>query len=289
MATPCEQRMIDDLRLAGLSARTQQSYLWAVLQLSTHYGLAPDSLTEDQIRAFFLSMINDKHAARGTMSILISGVKFFYEKTLRHQWTIFDLVRPPRTKTLPVVLSFSEVQHLLSFVNPLWNRACLTTVYACGLRIREATQLRVTDIDSARALVHIRHGKGGKDRYVPLPAATLHMLRIFWKSHRNPVWLFPSPCHGPSSMATADHPLAISGVQAAFRLALKNAGIPKHASVHTLRHSYATHLLDAGVSLRHIQECLGHASPSSTSIYTHLTPTGRKNATYKINQLMSRL
>lgn len=227
MATPLRQRMLDDLRLAGLSARTQQSYVWAVQQLSRHYGCSPELLTEDQVRDFFLFLINDKHAACGTMAIFISGVKFFYTTTLRRHWNIFDVVKPPRTRTLPVVLSFDEVQRLLSLVSPPWNRACLTTIYACGLRISEAINLQLPDIHSSRGLIHVRNGKGSKDRYVPLPPRTLHMLRSFWKSHRNPVWLFPSPSHGPAAMATADRPLAVSGVQAAFRLALKNWSSPE--------------------------------------------------------------
>lgn len=289
MATPLHQRMIDDLCLAGLSARTQKSYVWAVHQLSQHYDRAPDLLTEDQVRDFFLFLINDKHAARGTMSIFISGVKFFYTTTLGRQWKVFDLIKPPRKKTLPVVLSLDEVQRLLSLVSPPWNRACLTTIYACGLRISEAINLQLPDIHGSRGLIHVRNGKGSKDRYVPLPPHTLHMLRSFWKSHRNPRWLFPSPSHGPSAMASVDRPLAISGVQAAFRLALKNSGIRKHASVHSLRHSYATHLFESGVNLASIQACLGHAFASSTQIYTHLTPLTWKDASLKINRLMSRL
>jgi site-specific recombinase XerD len=147
-------------------------------------------------------------------------------------------------------------------------RVCLSTLYACGLRLQEGVRLQVSDIDGARHLLHVRLGKGHKDRYVPLPQRQLEVLRDFWRSHRHPIWLFPSPRLTPQHR---DGPLEVSGMQKAFRAAVQESGIRKPATVHTLRHSYATHLLEAGVNLRVIQAYLGHTSPTTTAVYTHLT------------------
>jgi integrase/recombinase XerD len=166
---------------------------------------------------------------------------------------------------------------------------CLTTIYSCGLRLLEGVRLQVTDIDSGRMMLHIRHGKGDKDRYVPLPAGTLKLLREYWSTHRHPVWLFPAPTRAGVPMSSATQPMDESGVQRAFKAALHESGVPKAASVHTLRHSYATHLLEAGVHLRLIQAYLGHSSPKTTAIYTHLTREANALATDAINRVMQPL
>jgi site-specific recombinase XerD len=168
-------------------------------------------------------------------------------------------------------------------------RACLTTMYACGLRLKEALNLQVPDIDAARMLLHVRLGKGGKDRYVPLPRTTLELLRACWKTHQNPVWLFPAVGRGGIHARNATEPMTHTSVQAAFRAALKETGINKKASVHTLRHSYATHLLEAGVNLRQIQVYLGHNSVQTTSFYTHLTAISNTQACEAIDHLMQDL
>lgn len=206
--------------------------------------------------------------APSTLTIALSGIKFFYQHTLHREWTIFNLVRPPREQKLPVVLSIAEVGLILKQVYSPRYQVCLGTLYACGLRLQEGTHLQVGDIDSHRALVQVRHGKGNKDRYVPLPAPCLERLRDYWRSHRHPTWLFPGQRREAAVAAT---PMDESGVQKAFKAALHESGVQKPATVHTLRHSYATHLLEAGVSLRVIQAYLGHASPTTTAIYTHLT------------------
>ncbi len=171
---------------------------------------------------------------------------------------------------------------------PLY-RACLATIYSCGLRLLEGSRLQVADVDSARMLLHI-HGKSRKDRYVPLPAPTLKLLRAHWCTHRSPVWLFPAPTgHGLAHSLAHDGPVTRSSLQSAFRAALKRSGIAKRAHVHTLRHSYATHLLEAGFNLRVIQDHLGHRSPSTTAIYTHLTREVRAALTEPLDQLMEDL
>jgi integrase/recombinase XerD len=198
-------------------------------------------------------------------------------------------VRPAPEKKLPVILSFAEVRQLLSLVRLPRYRVCLTTIYSCGLRLQEGTHLQVADIDSARLMIHVRHGKGAKDRYVPLPQRTLQLLRQYWQQHHNPLLLFPAAGRNHIDLAKATEPMSRSSVQDAFHAARQESGNNKRASVHTLRHSWATHLLEAGVNLRLIQQWLGHSSPATTSIYTHLTVKAEQLGAVTINQLMSDL
>jgi len=288
--TPLRQRMIQDMQLRGFSARTQECYAAAVGQLAQHFHTSPDQLTEEHLRQYFLYLANEKKVARATATIALCGIKFFYEQTVQRPWPTLQLIRPAREKKLPVVLSREEVRRALGAVRIPVYRACLTTIYAGGLRLLEGAHLQVPDIDSARMLFHI-HGKGKKDRYVPLPEPTLHMLRTYWRTHRSPLWLFPAPTrHGlKHSLAHNGGPVHRSSLQSAFQRALKHCGIVKKAHVHTLRHSYATHLLEAGINLRIIQENLGHGSARTTQIYTHLTREVRATLTAPLNQLMQGL
>ena len=187
------------------------------------------------------------------------------------------------------ILSPAEVRTILGRIRLARYKVCLSTIYSCGLRLQEGTHLQVADIDSARMMIHVRHGKGAKDRYVPLPQRTLALLRDYWKSHRHPTLLFPAEGRDHCVLAQATEPMSKSSVQQAFRAALKQSGNNKAASVHTLRHSWATHLLEAGVNLRLIQEWLGHNSPATTSVYTHLTAKAEQLGARAINQLMSDL
>ncbi len=188
--SPLRQRMIQDMQLRGFSARTQECYVAAVRQLAEHYHSSPDQLHEEDLRQYFLYLANEKKVARATATIALCGIKFFYEQTLQRQWPTLRLIRPPREKKLPVVLSREEVRRALGAVRIPVYRACLTTIYACGLRLLEGAHLQVPDIDSGRMLLHI-HGKGKKDRYVPLPEPTLQMLRAFWRTHRSPRVVVP--------------------------------------------------------------------------------------------------
>ncbi len=271
--TPLRQRMIEDMQLRGFSPRTQESYTTAVRQLAEHYHTSPDRLSEEDLRRYFLYLANEKKVARATATIALCGIKFLYEHTLQRDWPTLRFVRPPREKKLPVILSRDEVRRILAEVRIPVYRVCLTTIYAGGLRLLEGAHLQVPDVDSARMLLHI-HGKGKKDRYVPLPDPTLELLRAYWRTHRCPVWLFPAPTrHGlPHALAHGGGPVTRSSLQSAFRRALLRTGIAKRAHVHTLRHSYATHLLEAGVNLRIIQENLGHGSARTTQLYNHVPP-----------------
>jgi site-specific recombinase XerD len=288
--TKLRQRMIEDMQLRGFSARTQECYVRSVAQLAGHFHRSPDQLSEEELRQYFLYLANEKKVARATATIALCGIKFFFEQTVHKDWPTLRFVRPPREKKLPVVLSRDEVRRILAEVRIPVYRACLTTIYACGLRLLEGAHLEVPDIDSARMALHI-HGKGKKDRYVPLPEPTLEILREFWRTHRSPQWLFPAPTrHGlKHSLANNGGPVNRSSLQSAFKRALKKTGIAKRAHVHTLRHSYATHLLEAGFNLRVIQENLGHRSARTTQIYTHLTQEVHQSLVRPLNDLMTGL
>jgi site-specific recombinase XerD len=271
------QKMIEDMQLKGLAVRTQEAYVNAVFQLSRRFRKSPDSIGEEELREYFLYLKNEKQVAESTFSIALCGIKFFYEHTLGKEWHTLQLVRPDRKKKLPVVFSAEEVKRVLDCVHRFQYQVCLNTIYACGLRLLEGTRLRVKDIDSDRKMIHVVAGKGNKDRYVPLPDRTLTLLRRHWTTHRNQEWMFPS--------RQINGPMHETGVQRAFQAALRESGIHKTASVHTLRHSYATHLLEAGVDLRVIQVYLGHASPSTTAIYTHLSSVTEAQVHQRINQI----
>lgn len=277
--------MAEDLQLRGYAPATQKVYLWAVTQLARFYDQSPDQLTEEQIRAYFLHLSQEQPYAISTLKIAIAGIQFLYRRTLRRPWPVLDLARPRREKRLPIVLSRQEVRSILSRVRVPVYRTCLQTIYACGLRISEGVVLQVEDVDSARMVLRVR-GKGNKERQVPLPEPTLEGLRDFWKRHRSGPWLFPAFLQPRSPAQTREQgPIGVANVRLAFARALERSGVTKHAVVHSLRHSYATHLLEAGVNLRLIQEFLGHRSPSTTAIYTHLTTEVRVQAQDAINQL----
>jgi len=273
--------MIEDMQLHGYAAKTQEAYVGAVRGLAKYYKRSPEEITQEEVRAYFLWLVKERGVARSTLTIHLSGIKFLFEKTLKREWIIFNLVRPQKRKKLPVVLSSEETKHLLSLIRMPKSRMALTMIYACGLRLNEGLHLKAQDIDSERMLIWIRNGKGGKDRYVPLPERLLTMLRDYWKSHKPSSYFFFS-----KDKNTA---LSESSLQNTFKAALRESGINKAASIHTLRHSYATHLLERGVDLRVIQELLGHKSPQTTAIYTHLTDKSFRTLAETLNSLLADL
>lgn len=292
MATPTLlDRMRQDMQLRGLAPRTQEAYLDAVTGVAAFCERSPnalDSLTEDELRRYFLHLVEDRHASRSTVLQRRAGLRFLVAITLRRTWPVLDLVRPAKHRTLPVVLSPAEVRTLLGLVRDPRVRMCLTTIYAGGLRLSEGTGLTTHDIDGARMVLRIRRGKGGRDRYVPLAERVLLLLRAYWRatSPRFPQppgeqWVFPN--------RQATGPLSANTVQRTLIAVGRVSGLSKHVSAHTLRHSYATHLLEHGVHLRTIQELLGHQSPSTTAIYTHVTPTVASALHATVNSLMATL
>ncbi len=286
--TPLRQRMIEDLQLKGYRPSTQDHYIRAVRKLCEHFNKSPGKITEDDLRDYFLYCKNVKKWSRSTSTVALCGIKFFYENTIKRSWPTLLFIRPGRNKKLPVILSRNEVHKILHSFRLFRYRVCLSTIYSCGLRVSEGSNLKVEDIDSDRGFINIRQSKGNKDRYVPLPKKTLQLLRQQWSEHCNDVWLFPS-VYGGKKALNATKPMSKNSVQVAFKKALKCSGIHKKATVHTLRHSWATHLLEAGINLRLIQVWLGHSSPSTTSVYTHLTKPAQTMAIKSINELMADL
>ena len=288
--TPLRKQMLEDMQLKGYSIATQDAYVHGVRRLVAYCKKSPELINGEELRQYFLYMKQEKKYARSTVRITLSAIKFLYEVTLRKQWPVLDLVQPAKERKLPVVLSQEEVRKILHCLRVPVYRVCLTTIYSCGLRISEGTNLQVNNIDSGRMQLRVR-GKGNKERCIPLAAATLEMLRGFWKQHRSEPWLFPAAMqpHGHSDNAPKEGPVAVPTIQAAFRSALQCSGIRKRAHVHTLRHSYATHLLEAGVNLRLIQEILGHRNPGTTAIYTHLTPAVCAQVLHPIETLVQKL
>lgn len=274
------------LQLAGMSDRTQECYTRSVRMLVDFYGKTPDQITEPELEDYFLHRRNIDKWSAATMRICYGGIKFFFTNVLRRDWHTLALVHAKREQRLPSVLSVDEVRSLLKAVRTLQNKAYLTCVYSCGLRLHEGLHLQVGDIDAARMRIHVHRGKGAKDRYVPLPATTLQLLRDYWKTHRNPTLIFPALGRSGKEGPTATIPMNKSSVQGALRRVLTQLKFKKRVSVHTLRHSYATHLLEAGVNIRRIQQYLGHNSLTTTMIYLHLTTQGHENAYGIINNLM---
>ena len=283
--TPLRQKMIEDMQLRGLAERTQERYVAAVRGLAEYTGKSPAEVREAELRQYLLYLKNEKKAAASTCTQVLSGLKFFYHYTLKRRWPILDFVKPEKARKLPVVLSREEVREVLGCVRKAHYRVCLSTIYSCGLRLGEGVGLQVREIDSRRMQLHIRQGKGGKDRYVPLPERTLEQLRWYWRGHRNPVWLFP----GQKGGSSAQHAQNESGVRRALKAAVKERGLNKVVTVHSLRHSYATHLVEAGVNLQLVQRYLGHNSLSATYVYVHLTAPMQHRASETINELMADL
>jgi integrase/recombinase XerD len=284
--TALRQQMLQDLQLAGKSERTQELYIRAVRDLANHFHTAPDRLSENQLRDFFLHLKNDKKFASSSLGIAYAAIKFFYSHTAPREWPTLERLRVPTERKLPDVLSVDEVRRLIAAVRTPHNQTYFWTVYSMGLRLEEGLHLQVRDIDSARMMVHVHRGKGAKDRYVPLPSHTLTVLRQYWATHRHPEWLFPAKDRNGQRTAAADQPMKPMCVQKAMRRVVRELKFQKAISIHTLRHSYATHLLEAGVSLPMIQKYLGHSSLQTTMIYIHLTTVSQEQAVARIETLM---
>jgi site-specific recombinase XerD len=280
--------MSDDLQLAGMSRRTVHGYLRAVRQLADYCRTRPDRVTEAQLRRYFLYLINEKQFAYGSLRVAFSGIKFFYTRTCKRTWKTLATMKLQQAKTLPEVLTIEQVHQIIDAARVERIALYFWTVYSMGLRLEEARQLQVGDVDADRGLVHVHRGKGAKDRYVPLPSSTLAWLRKHWLTHRNPRLLFPAEGRDHQQSSTARTPIETSTVQKAMSKIAAELKFTKKVSIHTLRHSYATHLLEAGVSLKVIQKILGHSSLQTTLVYLHLTDTAEANAREKIEQIFRR-
>jgi integrase/recombinase XerD len=284
------RRYQEHLKLRGKASGSQAEYFRHVRQLAQYSGKDPAIVSEEEVRGYVLFLKERRHYAPSSLRLANAALRFFFNDYLERGWKLFALVRAPQPQRLPAVLSREEARDLLATVREPRFRVALELIYACGLRISEAIGLEVKDIQSQRQAIHVREAKGGKDRLAPLPPSMLEQLRRFWVTHRNPRWLFPGPGSGPAKggaarQACAQGPMSVFSLQHAFKLAREAAGFPDGVCVHTLRHSYATHLLEEGVSLRQISVYLGHNSLDTTAIYTHLTLVSEAKALGAIDRL----
>jgi site-specific recombinase XerD len=259
--TPWRQRLIHDLQLRNYSPRTVECYVGAVAHFARHFGRSPEHLGAEHTRAYQLHLLGQK-ASWSRFNQAVCALRFLYGVTRQRPDTVPLIPYGKRPKTLPCVLSRDEVRRLFACVNLPWFLLLLQLTYACGLRLGEVVRLRLTDSDSARLVIHIRCAKGNNDRLVPLSAALLGLLREYWRPYRPREWLFPSRRHGQH--------LNLGSVQRLFRRFLTASGITKKARRHTLRHRYATHLLEAGCDLACLQKLLGHNQLSTTWRYIHI-------------------
>jgi len=258
-----KDQMERDMKLRRFSPRTISCYLACMRNVAIYFRKSPAELGEEEIRGYLHYLIEQRKASQAVITQSYSALKFFFENTLQRPWNPSRIPRSKQRKRLPEVLSKHDVESIFSATNNLKHRAILMTVYSGGLRVGEVTRLKVSDIDSGRMMIRVNEGKGLKDRYTLLGERNLKMLRQYWKAYRPAEWLFPGK--------NASEPVSISAVQRVFKASLEKAGIKKKASVHTLRHCFATHLLESGTDLYYIQRLLGHKSASTTSVYLHIT------------------
>jgi site-specific recombinase XerD len=272
--------MLADMKLHGLAPGTQKVYVKAVQHLAGHYRRSPDQLSEQQLRDYFTYLVEEKKVPSSTLRTEIYGVTFLFDKTLQRPWPTLKFLRArPRAK-LPVVLDREEARRLIRLIRCDAVRMCAMMMYSCGLRISEALGLQVADIDSKRMVVIVRAGKGNKDRHIPLPRRTLELLRDYWRAYRPRTRL----------LVTKDgRPLADHRVRYFLKKALKQSGIRQRVSCHTLRHSYATNLMEQGVDVRVIQGLLGHRSLKTTTLYLHITQSVMQSVQDAVNDLMADL
>ena len=277
--TPLRRRMIDDMQLRNLSPRTIDAYAMRVGTFARYFRRSPQALGADDVRAYLLHLVQEKHVSWSVYNQTVAALKFVYEVTLERQGVMQRIRCPKQPKKLPTVLSTDEVTRVFAAVSSLKHRAILMTAYAAGLRVSEVASLRVDDIDSQRMVIRVRQGKGRKDRYVMLSPRLLVVLREYWKAARPADWLFPGDIPGNPITGKAVHKVCVQAGRA--------ARLGKHVTVHTLRHSFATHLLEAGTDIRTIQILLGHRNLKTTAIYTHVSPTAGETTQSPLDRLAS--
>ena len=252
------QKMTEDMQLRNLSPQTQSSYLLQVTQFTRHFGVSPETLGPEQIRAYQLHLYNERKLSPSSVSVAVAALRFVYKVSLHRDWRLEDIIPfSKKPETLPVILSLEEVLQFLDAINATNHRAILTACYAAGLRISEAVHLKSTDIDSQRMVIRVEQGKGQKDRYVMLSPTLLETLRSYWRAVRPKDWLFPGDVAG--------HPITKNAVEHACQKARRLCRISKPITPHSLRHAFAVHLLESGTGIRTIQLLLGHRSLATTA------------------------
>lgn len=257
--TPLRQRMLEDMSIRNFAQNTQESYLQQVSSFARHFSRSPEELGPEEIRAYQSHLVTDRHLSASSVGTASAALRFLYRVTLKRDWKPDDIPMPKKPFKLPVVLSPDEVLRFLACIENLKHRTILTTAYAAGLRVSEAAHLKVTDVDSQRMVIRVDQGKGNKDRYVMLSPRLLDDLRSYWKVARPKEWLFPGNIPG--------RPITRDAVGQACEKAHRASGITKPITPHSLRHAFATHLLESGTDVRRIQLLLGHRSLATTSRY----------------------
>jgi site-specific recombinase XerD len=268
------------MRLHDLRPRTVEGYALSVRLFLERTGKTPDDATEEDVRRYILHLRDERGQAPSSVNIAVCALRFFFVHTVGREYDVFDLMRVHKPRTLPGVLSRDEVRKVLSTVEHPVRRMALTTIYGLGLRLGEGLKLEVGHIESSRQLVMVRSGKGAKDRAVPLPAPLLERLRRYWKVDR------PRSEQRLLFVSAKGTTIDDTTLQKTFSAACADAKLVRHATIHTLRHSYATHLVEAGISLRTVQDILGHSSLRTTEVYMHVTVPGRERVHEVVNQLM---
>ena len=263
--TPLRQRMLEDMAIRNLADNTQSSYIQQIISYAKYFHRAPEDLGPEDIRIYQLHLTQTRKLSTSSVSVATGALRFLYKVTLKRTWAIDEIPMPKRPFRLPVILSPEEVMHFLDSINNLKHRAILMTAYAAGLRVSEATHLKATDIDSQRMMLRVDQGKGRKDRFVMLSPRLLDELRAYWKAVHPTLWLFPGDRPG--------QPITRSAVEQACQKALLASRISKPITPHSLRHAFATHLLESGADLRTIQLLLGHRSLATTSRYLKVATT----------------
>jgi integrase/recombinase XerD len=276
--TRLRKMMLEELQRRNYAQSTVKGYLRIVQDFAEHFHQPPDQLEPEHLRQYQAHLFQDKKLNAGTVQQYVAALRFFFNKTLKRHYLLDDIPMPKRHRKLPEILSPDEVALLIGSASNLLHQTMLMTLYSTGVRRAELCQLKSTDIDSRRMMVHIHQGKGGHDRDVPLSPRLLETLRVYWRWMKPKTYLFP----GTVNNWRADVPITTKVPWEACRQAAQRAGITKHVSPHTLRHCYATHLLEAGTDLRTIQMLLGHAKLEHTAVYLHLS---RKHLTAVANPL----
>ena len=263
--THLRQRMIEDMGIRNLADNTQSAYLQQIISYAEHFHRSPEELGPEAVRSYQLYLTNTRRLSPSSISVATGALRFLYKVTLKRDWAVDQIPMPKRPFKLPVILSREEVMLFLDSVDSLKHRTILMTAYAAGLRVSEAIHLKVTDIDSQRMTLRVDQGKGRKDRYVMLSPRLLEALRVYWKVTRPTLWLFPGDLSG--------QPITRNAVELACQKAHRASGIAKPITPHSLRHAFATHLLESGTDIRTIQLLLGHRSLATTSRYLKVATT----------------
>jgi len=272
------------LKLKGLSPRTIDAYSRAIRRIGAYFDGSLDTVSEDQLLDYFHQL--KEKASWSTVKLDLYGLKFFYCHVLKKDWQDIPNLKSPKVRRIPDIVSIGQARQIFLATRKLSYRVFFYTLYSMGLRLGEGLRLQTADIDANRNRVHIRNAKGNKDRFVPLPANTLKILRHFWRVHKHPVYIFPSHKRALKNVLLVNTHLDRGGVQTAMATVVKQLGIHKKITCHSLRHSFATHLLEAGVDLLELQKILGHVSVITTARYTHLTSCTSQRADQQINKIM---